>query len=77
MQQLFAARLQSLPQRQAKDFRLSSAAVQLCNIYLAFIDGRFVPTLREIGTKQRTKALFLLKNLLSAAVNSEDSGAKS
>ena len=34
---LFAARLQSLPQRQAKDFRLSSAALGRLNIYLAFI----------------------------------------
>ena len=33
---LFAARLQSLPQRQAKDFRLSSAALVRLNIYLAF-----------------------------------------
>ena len=34
---LFAARLQSLPQRQAKDFRLSSAALGRLIIYLAFI----------------------------------------
>ena len=44
---LFAARLQSLPQRQAKDFRLSSAALGRFNIYLAFIEREI---LANVGT---------------------------
>jgi hypothetical protein len=42
LQHLSAARLQSLPQGQAKDLRLSSAALGRLNIYLAFIGRKIL-----------------------------------
>ena len=46
VEHLFAARLQSLPQRQAKDFRLSSAARGRENIYFAFTGGEILANVK-------------------------------
>ena len=54
---LFAARLQSLPQRQAKDFWLCSGALGRLNIYLAFIAGEIMANVecatQRVGEKER------------------------
>ena len=53
---LFAARLQSLPQMQAKDFRLSSAALGRLNIYLAF---EFYLSVRCVRHAPRRREYFI------------------